>query len=80
MKKLIYILPVFALLSCNEPITPGSMYTTSFVDKTKQSDIRYFKDDETGLCFAERGLGDNYTFTQVECTPAVMSKIITPKK
>jgi hypothetical protein len=34
-----------------------------------KSDINFFK--HKGVCFAEKGSGNAYTFTSVDCTPEV---------
>lgn len=72
MKKLILLIVLFALASCNketpEYITGGSGMKSP--DASVLS-LRYFKDSRTGLCFAERGGMDSYTMTCVPCSEEV---------
>lgn len=53
------------------------MYDAGITDASLKEKIRYFQDKQTGICFAERGLDESYTFTEVECTPAVL-KMLPP--
>jgi hypothetical protein len=74
MEKLYALMLAFVLMGCGKDKKPnyatGSIYetgsngvgTTGFI-----RGINYFKDTRTGLCFAERGEGSNYTFTCVPC-------------
>jgi hypothetical protein len=66
------ILSVFALSSCeNRP---------SYIEGRKTDDssgIHYIKDSRTGLCFAERGSGNTYSFTCVPCSEKVENLIKT---
>lgn len=75
MKKIIYTLLFSVLLfSCESEIKPGQMH---FDNQYHQDylDIRYFKDNKTNKCFAERGARNEYSFTCVECDSLVMLQI-----
>jgi hypothetical protein len=37
------------------------------VKKQYTADITYIRDGRTGLCFAERGMSNSYSFTCVPC-------------
>ncbi len=69
MKKLIIILSLVILSSCERP---------SYVeggDDIVLGEIHYKKDTRTGLCFAESGGGNSFTMTCVPCTEEVENLI-----
>jgi len=65
MKKIIVIFTFLILTSCYEQ--PKYIEGNSQTGIDGKSDIRYFKDKRTGLCFAERGTANSYAFTCVPC-------------
>lgn len=70
------IIALLLLTSCEErPIKPGSMYNNELTLNQTTSHIRYFYDEVGDKCFAERGLGNSYTFTCVPCDSAVLNAI-----
>jgi len=73
MKKILTIFTFLILTSCSEQ--PGYIEGISQTGAHGKSDIRYFKDKRTGLCFAERGALDTYAFTCVPCDS--VKKLIT---
>lgn len=72
MKKIILAIGLITLVSCDDKIEPGQMYGAGTSDNEK---IRYFYDVVGDKCFAERGLGDSYSFTCVPCDSAVKEAI-----
>ena len=71
MKKLIIILSLVILSSCERPIPS---YTEGGYGN-KLDEIHYMKDTRTGICFAERGSGTRYTMTCVPCSDEVENLI-----
>jgi hypothetical protein len=70
MKKLILILSLIILTSCERPsYTEGG-------HGNETHEIHYLKDSRTGLCFAERGRGNTYTMTCVPCSEEVECLIV----
>lgn len=74
MRYTIFLVLVLAFLlsACGEiaPTPPSNERRYLFGDVQYPSyPVRYFKDERTGLCFAERmfGTSDSYSFTNVPC-------------
>ena len=73
MKNLLFLLlTTFALSGCeNQPEkkdeTINPIVYLKLTHIKYNFDIKYFKDTTTGLCFAEKGVGDQYSFTCVPC-------------
>ncbi len=75
MKSIKFVF-LFLLCSCdNNKLKPGNMYYGSWSSGDDKSKIRYFQDEYTKLCFAERGLSNSYSFTCVPCDSLVMEWI-----
>ncbi|MEK6829050.1 MAG: hypothetical protein AABY15_02905 [Nanoarchaeota archaeon] len=73
MKKLLFILTTALLSSCVEDDPNYIDGHSVFISDHKN--IKYFKDTRTDFCFAERGSGNEYTFTCVPCTEEVENLI-----
>lgn len=71
MKKILLLILVISLCGCEEQPS----YIKGKSQKSDNDGINYFKDERTGLCFAERGYVDTYTFTCVPCTEEVQNLI-----
>jgi len=66
MKYILSIILIITFASCDNRPTPDSNrnnYQSGFVS----DEIRYFKDPRTNKCFAERGVGEEYSFTCIPC-------------
>ena len=76
MKKIITILiSSLYLVSCdNENVKPG-MNNLPHQKQFRYDNLRYFKDEKVNKCFAERGVGNTYSFTCVPCDSLVMAEI-----
>ena len=81
MKKTIFqisitgiIITASLLSSCDTTVKPGEMQLTN-IGGADYSKIRYFQDEKTLKCFAERGLVNSYSFTCVPCDSLVMVQI-----
>ncbi len=74
--KIIFTVLLIAALSGCDNQQPNYINGTS--NNGDASDISYFKDERTGLCFAERGYIDTYTMTCVPCDS--VEKLINKKK
>ena len=71
MKKLLFVLMVVMLCSCSSESKEDAYITGNSSYVGDNSEITYIKDERTGLCFAERGWGQSYTFTCIPCIKEV---------
>jgi len=62
MKKIFLLSVLLTMMSCEQP-----SYIQGNSNQYTNSDVRYFRDTRTNLCFAEIGGGDSYAFTCVPC-------------
>ena len=81
MKKTIFqisitciIIAASLLSSCDQTVSPGHT-TMNWVGQNEYDEIRYFQDEKTLKCFAERGVNEKYAFTCVPCDSLVMVQI-----
>lgn len=79
MKKIAYlIILTLTVISCDQKTTPGNM-TFDGQYQRNENDIRYFKDNQTQKCFAERGVQRSYSFTCIPCDSLVLEAIKNQK-
>lgn len=83
MKTLIILILSVSLVGCRDTSTSHEPLPYITGDTVwPRSPIRYFKDERSGICFAERGVekgvGNLYSFTEVPCEKITFYKSIIP--